>query len=113
MRKLLALALLSVSAFAADITGTWTAAVELGDGNGIATFVLKQSGDQLSGTYSGALGTAPVKGTVKGEKVDWTFESSDAGKITYSGTLSGASKMKGTVEYGELGKGTFTAEKKP
>ena len=112
MRKLLALALLSVSAFAADITGTWTAAVELDAGSGSATFVLKQSGDQLSGTYSGALGTAPVKGAVKGDKVEWTFESSEAGKITYSGTLSGATKLKGTVEYGQMGKGTFTAEKK-
>jgi hypothetical protein len=112
MRRLLALALISVAAFAADITGTWTAAVDLGDNNGTATFVLKQTGDELSGTYSGALGTAPVKGTVKGDKVEWTFDSSDAGKISYSGTLSGATKMKGTVEYGQLGKGTFSAEKK-
>ena len=111
MRKLLVLALIGVAAFAADITGTWTAAVELDAGNGSATFVLKQTGDQLSGTYSGALGSAPVKGTVKGDKVEWTFDTADAGTVSYSGTLSGATKMKGTVEYGQLGKGTFSAEK--
>jgi hypothetical protein len=111
MRKLLALALITVAALAADITGTWTAAVELDAGNGSATFVLKQTGDQLSGTYSGALGTAPVKGTVKGDRVEWTFDTADAGKVIYIGTLSGDTKMKGTVEYGQLGKGTFSAEK--
>jgi hypothetical protein len=47
MRKLLALALIGVAAFAADITGTWTAAVELDAGNGSATFVLKQTGGSV------------------------------------------------------------------
>jgi hypothetical protein len=32
--------------------------------------------------------------------------------VSFQGTLDGASNMKGTAEYGQLGKGTFTAEKK-
>ena len=32
--------------------------------------MLKQSGEQLTGTYSGALGEAQVKGSVKGDKVE-------------------------------------------
>jgi hypothetical protein len=32
--------------------------------------------------------------------------------VTYKGTMDGDSKIKGTVVYGEVGSGTFTAEKK-
>ena len=95
---------------AADISGTWNASVVLDAGSGTATFVLKQAGDTLSGTYSGALGEAKVTGSVKGDEVEWSFENEDAGKVVYKGTLEGG-KIKGMVEYGQLGKGTFTAEK--
>ena len=97
---------------AADVTGTWSANVVLDAGNGTATFVLKQMGDMLSGTYSGVLGEAKVTGTVKGDQVEWSFQSDQAGKIIYTGMLDGTSKIKGSCEYGALGKGTFTAEKK-
>jgi|SRR5260370_42577734 hypothetical protein len=112
MRRLLfVLAFFALVLFAADISGTWSAAVRLDAGSGTATFVFKQAGEALTGTYSGALGSADVKGTVKGNQVEWSFENADAGKISYKGTLEGAT-MKGTVEYGQLGAGTFTAEKK-
>jgi hypothetical protein len=65
----------------------------------------------LTGTYSGALGNADVKGTVKGNEVEWSFENSEAGKISYKGTVTG-NTIKGKVEYGQLGPGAFTAEKK-
>ena len=109
---LILFALVSFTVYAADLSGTWTASVNLDAGSGTATFVLKQSGDQLTGTYSGALGDAKVTGSVKGDIVDWTFENSDAGKVVYHGTLKGANKIEGTAEYGQLGKGTFVAEKK-
>ena len=114
MRKLVALAALVIcgaAVWAADLTGTWSADVVLDAGSGTATFVLKQDGNALSGTYSGALGEAKVSGSVKGEEVEWTFESPDAGKIVYKGKVEG-DKIKGTVEYGELGKGSFSAVKK-
>jgi hypothetical protein len=97
---------------AADLTGTWSANVVLDAGNGTATFKLMQMGDTLSGTYSGVLGDAKVTGTVKGNQVEWSFQSDQAGKIVYTGTLDGASRIKGTCVYGALGKGTFTADKK-
>jgi hypothetical protein len=97
---------------AADISGTWSADVVLDAGSGTATFELKQTGDSLAGTYRGALGEAKVTGTVKGDQVEWTFENEDAGKVVYKGTLEGGSKIKGTVVYGQLGKGSFTAAKK-
>lgn len=112
MRTLIALALLTAVSLAADISGTWTAAVTLDAGSGTATFVLKQSGDQITGTYSGALGEAKVMGTVKGDAVEWSFDNADAGHVKYSGKIKSATKIEGTTEYGQLGKGTFVAEKK-
>ena len=114
MRRLVLLAFFSVAAFAADVTGTWNFNVETDAGSGNPTFVLKQSGEQLTGTYSGALVEAQVKGSVKGDKVEITFEvspSGDAVKVVYSGTLDGDKKMKGTVKLGDLGSGTFTGQK--
>ncbi len=114
MRRLFAvvgLMLCALALAAADISGTWSASVALDAGSGTATFVLKQAGDTLSGTYSGALGEAKVTGSVKGDEVEWSFETEDAGKVLYKGKLDGVAKIKGSVEYGQLGKGTFTAEK--
>jgi hypothetical protein len=112
MRTLIALAFFTTVALAADLTGTWTAAVTLDAGSGSATFVLKQTGDTLAGTYTGALGEAKVTGTVKGEAVEWGFDHQEAGKIKYTGMIKGPGKIEGSVEYGQLGKGTFVAEKK-
>jgi hypothetical protein len=115
MRKLALVTLviaLAASLLAADLTGTWAADVVLDAGNGTATFHLTQMGDSLSGTYTGVLGDAKVTGSVKGNQVEWSFQSDQAGKIVYTGTLDSASRIKGTCEYGALGKGTFTAEKK-
>ena len=96
----------------ADIAGTWTAAVTLDAGSGTATFNFQQKGDVLSGTYEGVLGQAKVSGTVKGDQVEWSFSNDQAGQVVYKGTLDGATKIKGTVVYGQLGSGTFIAEKK-
>lgn len=114
MRRLLLLALFSVAAFAADISGTWQFTVDTDAGSGTPTFVLTQTGEQLTGSYSGALGEAKVKGTVKGDKVEIIFQVSPAGDavtVVYSGTLDGDKKMKGTVKLGDMGSGTFTGQK--
>jgi hypothetical protein len=113
-RFFLFLALAALS-FAADLTGTWTFQVDTDLGSGTPTFTFKQEGSKLRGTYSGALGEAPVTGKIDGAKVEFWFEASPAGeKITvrYSGTLEGDRKMKGNVDLGGQAKGTFTAEKK-
>ena len=114
LRTLLALLTLSLTAFAADVTGTWSANVELDIGSGNPTFKLVQTGSDITGTYSGALGEAKVSGTTHAGKVEFSFEVSPSGDkvvVTYSGTLEGDKKMKGTVKLGEAGGGTFTATK--
>lgn len=97
---------------AVNLTGTWNATVKLGDQGGSPTFVLKQDGDKLTGTYSGALGEAPIKGTVKGETVTIDFDASGAA-VHYEGKIDKAgNKIEGTVDYGGQASGTFTATRK-
>ena len=104
--------LCAITALAADLTGTWTAAVTLDAGSGTATFNFTQKGEALSGSYTGTFGAAKLTGTVKGDQAEWSFDADQVGKIVYKGSMDGPTKMKGSVEYGQLGKGTFTAEKK-
>jgi hypothetical protein len=104
---------LACAAFAADISGAWEFTVETPQGSGTPSFEFKQEGDKLRGTYSGMFGKAPLSGTVKGDQVDFTFEVPNVdGKIHYKGTIESPARMKGDVEYGDVGKGTFTAKKK-
>lgn len=105
-------AFFAVPLFAVNLTGTWNAQVKLGDQQGSPTFVLKQDGEKLTGTYSGALGEAAVTGTIKGSDVTMNFEASGA-QIHYAGKVDSAGKtMEGTVDYGGQASGTFTATKK-
>jgi hypothetical protein len=108
----LAVTLFAVNVFAADISGTWEANVQTSAGNGTPTFVLKQDGEKLTGTYAGTLGNAPVTGTVKGNDVTLEFDVSGT-KVTYTGKIDSAGKkMEGTCDYGGQASGTFTATKK-
>jgi len=114
MRRLIlifATLLFAVPALAADISGTWNADVKTDAGSGTPVFVLKQTGETISGTYTGQLGEAKVTGTVKGDEVHIQF---DVGApIIYVGKLDASgTKMSGTVDLGGQATGTFTAAKK-
>ncbi|HEV8146086.1 MAG TPA: hypothetical protein VGP79_06895 [Bryobacteraceae bacterium] len=109
MKTLVAFLFTAALALAADVTGKWNFTVVLEAGSGNPTFEFKQDGEKLTGSYKGQFGEAPLTGTVKGDKIEFTF-SGQAGTVKYAGTIDGK-KMKGTCEYGEAGKGTFTAEK--
>lgn len=98
----------------ADVTGTWSFQVETGAGSGTPTMTFKQEGEKLSGRYTGQLGEAPLAGTVKGTAVEFSFDVTVEGNqihIVYSGTVE-KDTMKGTVNLGGFGEGTFTAKKK-
>lgn len=107
---------LTTSAFAADanVAGEWDMVVESPAGTGTPHFSLKQEGSSLSGTYKGALGEAPVTGTVKGNAVTIKFHVEAQGmemEVSYVGTVDGAA-MSGTVTLGDFGEGKFTGKKK-
>ncbi|MBI5063519.1 MAG: hypothetical protein HZB87_08685, partial [Desulfatitalea sp.] len=95
---------------AVDITGTWDLAVETPSGTGNPVLEIKQEGADLSGTYSGAFGTAPLKGKIKGEKFEIKFNSGGI-DMTYKGKSDGAT-MKGSVDLGQYGMGSFSGNKK-
>ena len=100
----------------ADISGTWKFSVDLEDGShGDPTFVFKQEGDKLTGTYSGPLGEYKVTGAVTGAKAvfgfDFTYDDAKE-KITYTGNIESPTKMTGTVEFTGGERGKWTATKK-
>ena len=112
MRTALVLLAAAVLLAGADISGTWNANVQTEMGSGTPVFVLKQSGEKLTGTYTGTLGEGPVAGSVKGQDVTIEFEVQGM-KIVYTGKLdAGGQKMQGKVEFAGMGSGTFTATKK-
>ena len=96
-----------------SVTGEWDFTVETQAGPGNPHFSLKQDGTTLSGTYKGALGEAPITGTVSGNEVTIKFKASAQGAdldVTYQGTVEGDT-MKGKLSLGDFGDGTFTAKK--
>ena len=102
--------------WAADLSGTWDGAVETSLGSGSPNFVFKQEGEKLTGDYSGALGAAPLTGTVKGDAVEFTFKIEANGEsiqVEYKGKLAAdGKKIAGTVKLGSLGDGNFTATRR-
>lgn len=115
VRTLLCALTLTLAAFAADITGKWDFTVETSAGSGSPVFELTQKGEDVSGTYTGALGQAKVAGTVKGDAVVLKFTVDYGGEtvnVEYQGKLESAAKIKGTVKLGTFGEGTFTGAKR-
>jgi hypothetical protein len=116
LRRMFVISLAAIGALAsvafaedANITGTWAMSVESPAGTGSPKFTLKQSGTEVTGTYQGALGEAPVTGTVKGKDVMLEFTASGM-NVKYFGTVEGDT-MKGKVSLGDFGEGTFTGKK--
>ncbi len=93
-----------------DVTGDWVFTVETSAGSGSPAFTFKQEGENLTGKYKGQLGEADIKGTVKGDKIEFSFEVG-AGVVVYSGTIE-KDTMKGKVSLGEQASGTWTAKRK-
>ena len=114
LRSLVLFLALTTLTLAADLTGKWSATVETDAGSGNPSFTLKQAGEALTGTYSGQLGDAPITGTVKGDAVEFSFKVSpggDAITVVYKGKVTSPKELKGSVDLGGMGSGTFTATK--
>lgn len=100
-------------ALAADVSGSWTMTVDTGNGTGNPSFVLTQKGEDITGTYKGQFGEAPVTGTIKGNDIALSVKVSAQGQSLeekYTGTVNGNS-MSGKVSFGEMGGGTFKGTK--
>lgn len=101
---------------AADISGTWNFSVDLDNGgHGDPTFVFKQEGEKLTGTYNGPLGEYKVTGAVTDAKAVFGFDftvDGQTGKATYTGTIESQTKMTGTLTFSIGPSGKWTATKK-
>ena len=89
-----ALALFTTGAFAADITGKWTAETKGRDGETrTQTFDLKQDGSKLTGTVSSPMGDSQISdGKVDGDNVSFVVKMERNGnemKMPYTGKVSG------------------------
>ena len=77
--------------------------------------MFKQDGETLSGEYtSQQYGTFPLKGTVKGNQLQFAFTMTIEGNaidVVFSGTAE-KDAIKGSVNYGGVGEGTFTGTRK-
>ena len=97
-----------------NATGAWLFQVETPNGTGSPTFNFKQEGEKLTGQYKGAFGEAPVTGTVKDNKIEFTLKVEVQGQamtLTYTGTIEKDGTMKGTVAMGDVGSGTWTGKR--
>src|SRR5690242_14049893 len=89
------------AASAADVAGTWKAAIETPNGNFENTFTFKVDGTKLTGTSSNQMmgETAISDGKVDGDDISFNIVVSRDGnefKLTYKGKVSG-NEMKLTV----------------
>jgi len=88
-----------------NLTGTWGVQYMGSQGPIKMTFVFKQTGEKLTGDYSGPFGPRKVTGAVKGDKVvfGWEMSGNMAGPggptfvVAFKGTIESATKMTGTV----------------
>jgi len=95
-----------------DVTGAWDVTVETEAGSGNPSFTFKQEGEKLTGKYKGLLGEADLTGTLKGDKIEFSFKVSGQveGTVTYTGATDGKT-MKGKVSLAGVGEGTFSGKK--
>ncbi len=108
---------LPASATAANITGTWEVTIHYPppDGDYQATYVLKQDGEKITGTYHGMYGPADVTGTIKSADVVLTVTVNvrDSPQTArFSGKVSSATKMSGMVTGTSNEPRKWSAEKK-
>ena len=106
---LLLLSTFSICAQATDVSGKWNMKVETSAGNGTPVFVLKQTGETITGSYTGQLGEAAVTRTLKKKAIKLEFKAGEY-NVVYTGTVDG-NTMTGKLTIGEVEDGTFTGTK--
>ena len=93
----------------------WALSVDFGTISATPSAVFKQEGETLTGQYtSQQYGTFPLKGTVKGNQLSFTFTMTIEGNaidVLFSGTAD-KDAIKGSVNYGGIGEGTFSGTRK-
>ena len=102
--------LLAIAHAQTDVSGSWTITMVTDQGNNDVPMTIEQDGDMLKGTW----GTEPLEGTISGNEITIASEVPDSPvgplPLTFTGMVDG-SDMKGSVDFGGLASGTWTAVK--
>ena len=96
-----------------NLSGKWDVQVEGYGAPRTQKFELKQNGEDLSGIYAGKFGESKVTGTVRESAVEFemrVIEDEHIVTVHYTGVATDDG-IKGTVTFGEVGKGTWVASK--
>ena len=111
------MALVSVAAWAADVTGKWTGQMAGPNGEGFAlTFNFKQDGSKLTGNVQGPQGD-PIditQGKVDGDKISFvvTIDVNGGMKIMHDGTINGDEiKLNTKSDSGDFPGGAMTLKR--
>ncbi len=112
---LILIALFAVTAFAADVNGSWKASMETPNGNFEQTFTFKADGDKLTGKVSTQMGDSDISnGKIDGDNVSFDVVRNFQGnefKMSYKGKVTG-NEMKLTFSFpGRDGAIEMTAKK--
>ncbi|MBI4662909.1 MAG: ThuA domain-containing protein [Verrucomicrobia bacterium] len=97
-----------------NITGAWEFQVETSGGTGTPSFTFVQAGPNVVGTYKGLFGEAEFSGSLRNQELRFSFDvtfQDQAAAVTYTGKVESADSLKGTVRFGDIGEGTWTAKK--
>jgi hypothetical protein len=99
---------------APTMTGTWAIEAHHSAGVSTPTATITQTGEKLTGKYTGSYGDSELTGSIKDNK-EFTFTveigTEQKVRVVYTGTLDGHS-IKGSLTMGEMGEGTFTGKRK-
>ncbi|HTS26527.1 MAG TPA: hypothetical protein VMH81_11680 [Bryobacteraceae bacterium] len=103
MKCLLVLfAAFALTASAADVDGSWKAAIETPNGTIETTFTFKADGDKLTGKVSNQMGDTEIQdGKISGSDVSFVVVRNFQGnefKLSYKGKVSG-NEMKLSIEF--------------
>jgi opacity protein-like surface antigen len=118
LRSMVALAMLTAgltaSAWAADVSGQWTATFDTQIGEQHYTYTFKVDGEKLTGTAKNDRGSTEItNGTIKGDDISFV-ENLDFGgntiTITYTGKVSG-DEIKFTRKVGDFATEELTAKR--
>ena len=84
----------------ADMTGTWRVMVQSDTDSGTLDWILQQKGSEITGTYKGRFGEAPITGSVEGDDFKLVYSTRGTSN-TYKGTVQD-STISGTAAFGGM-----------
>lgn len=100
MKKLIAVLVFALCAFAETVAGHWTVNVDTPHGPMKGSLEFQQDGSKITGKMDlPAMGAFNVKGTLDGPKIAFDLELPDQSTVKFTGTVDG-NKITGASEHG-------------